>query len=83
VTYTVRWKRSALDQLAQLWLDAPDRSQVTAAVAEIDRLLATRPYDESESRPDDIRILFSPPIGVFFEVKESTRIVYVLRVWSF
>jgi len=34
--YTVRWKRSADSQLAQLWLDAQDRAAVSAAVGEID-----------------------------------------------
>jgi hypothetical protein len=82
VRYIVHWKRTALDHLAELWLDAPDRAQITAAVAEIDRLLAARPHDAGESRSDEVRIIFSPPIGVFFEIDERSRAVNVLRVWS-
>jgi hypothetical protein len=83
VTYTVRWKRSALNRLAELWLKATDRVEIDAAVSDIDRLLAARPDEVGESRSDLIRVFFSPPLGVFYEVAESQRIVNVLRVWSF
>ena len=81
--YIVRWKRSALSRLTQLWLDALDRTAVTAAVAEIDRLLAGNPHQAGESRSGELRVLFVPPLGVFFEVEEPARTVHVLRVWTF
>jgi hypothetical protein len=34
--YTVVWKASALDQLAEVWLQAPDRRAVTTATAQVD-----------------------------------------------
>ena len=81
--YTVRWKRTALDQLTELWLDAADRKRINAAVDEIDRLLAADPHEAGESRSDEIRILFCQPLGAFFEVDDGKREVQVLRVWSF
>ena len=81
--YDVRWKRSALNRATELWLDAPDRSEVTAAVAEIDRLLASNPREAGESRSDSVRVLFVPPLGVFFEIDDLKHTVQVLRAWSF
>ena len=81
--YVVRWKRTALERVAELWLDSADRNRVTDAVAEIDRLLAIKPSAVGESRSEEVRILFEPPLGVFYEFDESTRTVWVLKVWTF
>lgn len=81
--YEVRWKRTALDRVTELWLDAPDRTAITAAVDELDRLLARDPQEAGESRSESVRIVFVPPLGVFYEIDEATQIVHVLRVWSF
>ena len=81
--YTVRWKRTALDRLAELWLEATDRSAVTVAVDEIDRILAADPHGAGESRSESTRILFVAPVGVFFDVDDSRQGVDVLKVWSF
>jgi hypothetical protein len=81
--YEVRWKRSALDRLTEIWLETSDRAAVNAAVDEIDRTLAANPHDAGESRSEDIRVLFVPPLGVFFELHDDTKKVYVLKVWSF
>jgi hypothetical protein len=39
-----------------VWLDAPDRNAVTAAANEVDRLLATDPAGQGESRAACIRV---------------------------
>ena len=36
--YTVVWKTSAEEELAQLWIQAPDRAAVTQAANRIDAL---------------------------------------------
>jgi len=81
--YIVRWKRTALGRLAELWIEATDRSAVTAAVEEIDRILAADPHDAGESRSGQTRILFVAPLGVFFDIHDSSRLVEVLKVWTF
>lgn len=80
--HTVRWRRTALDRLAELWIEAEDRASVTAAVTQIDRTLAHDPHRAGESRSEQIRVLFEPPLGVFFEVEEASQIVHILRVWT-
>ena len=63
--YTVRWTRKArLQQLAQVWLDAPERNAVTAAANEVDRLLATDPAGQGESRAGGLRVLIVEPLLV-------------------
>ena len=81
--YTVRWKRSALARLTELWIEAADRTSINAAVEEIDRILARNPSETGESRSEDIRVLFCSPLGVFFEIDEARNAVDILRVWTF
>jgi mRNA-degrading endonuclease RelE of RelBE toxin-antitoxin system len=81
--YSVRWKRSALDQLTELWLDAENRAELNSAVDELDRLLGSSPHEVGESRTDVIRVAFCPPLGVFFYIDDANDVVEVLRVWTF
>jgi hypothetical protein len=59
--YTVRWKRTALDHLTELWLQSENRAEINDAVEQIDRLLSRQPVDCSESRSEAIRVLFCKP----------------------
>lgn len=79
--FTVEWVPSALNDLADLWNNAPDRSDVTAAADAIDYALAHNPQSVGEGRNDDRRILFIPPLAVFFEVDAANHHVIVLDVW--
>jgi plasmid stabilization system protein ParE len=81
--YKVRWKRTALDRLTEIWIGASDRSAINSAVEEIDRLLASRPHEAGESRSEDVRIVFCHPLGAFIEIDEASDTVHVLRVWTF
>lgn len=81
MTYTVTWIKSALDELAELWNDALDRPDVTEASNQIDSILRSNPYAYSESREQDLRIMFVPPLAILFEVREADRIVTVRAVW--
>jgi hypothetical protein len=81
--FQVRWKRAALDFVTELGLDSADRSGITAAVDEVDRLLTSDPENAGESRSETVRILFVAPLGVFFEVDEPKKTVHVLRAWTF
>jgi hypothetical protein len=81
--YTVLWKKTALDQLTELWLAAPNRAEINAAVEEIDRLLSADPHHAGKSRTATIRVIFCQPLGAFFEIVDDDRKVNVLRVWTF
>jgi hypothetical protein len=80
--YNVIWTQPAEQELAALWMAAPERSAVTAASSEIDRLLQTDPDRCGEVCFDTVRTLNVPPLGADFEVVEADRLVYVLTVWD-
>ena len=83
MTYRVSWVPAAERELAELWLDAPHRPEVSDAANEIDARLRVTPADEGESRAHGRRILLVPPLGVTFEVFPDDRFVRVLDVWQF
>jgi plasmid stabilization system protein ParE len=81
--YTVLWSPVAENRLADLWTSGPDRGPVAYAENYIDRLLRTDPNEQGESRSFGTRILFHPPLGVIYKVKEQDRTVTVLKVWKY
>ena len=81
MNYTVVWKPSAEEELTRIWMEAADRSAVTSAAGEMDRLLKTDPCHQGESRGGAMRVAFVPPLGVFFHVEEEDRLVSVVGVW--
>jgi hypothetical protein len=83
MTFTVLWVPAAERELAQLWIDASRRGEVSDAANEIDVHLGSAPLEEGESREKGRRILFVPPLGVSFEVFPGDRLVRVLHVWRF
>ena len=80
--YTVYWTPDAEQELAALWLASEDRESVTSAAQTIDQALATNPEVQGESREENVRIMFAPPLVVEFETIRADRHAYVLAVWS-
>lgn len=62
---TIRWEASALAELTDAWLAAgsQDRRLISAAAAQIDRLLQYDPDRQGESRAEGRRVLIAPPLG--------------------
>jgi plasmid stabilization system protein ParE len=80
--YTVVWVRSAQDDLANLWLNAPDRNAVTTATHAIDQALGENAPSKGSDLREGLRSLFVPPLRAIFTVREDDRIAEVLRVRS-
>lgn len=80
MSFRVRWKRVAQNQLAALWLDSTNRQAVTAAAHAVDTSLRRDPVSCGESRSGNRRVLFEPPLVVAFEVHEDQRKVTVISV---
>lgn len=81
----VRWSETARGELAKLWLrsDSVQRRLVAAAAHRVDQRLQANAENEGESRSDDRRIVFEPPLGILFRVDKHTATVHVLTVWKF
>jgi len=80
--YTVLWAPTAERDLAAIWMEAADRTAVASAADTIDALLREDAHLRGESRADNLRVLFAPPLGVDLEVLPDDHTVYVLAVWT-
>ena len=83
--YRVLWLQSVLNELTAHWLvaDSATRQAITAAANTIEQELRDDPEEKGESREEDERVLFAPPLGVTFEVDLHQHIVTILHVWVF
>jgi plasmid stabilization system protein ParE len=83
MSYRVIWPRAARNDLADIWLNAPDQNAVTAASAEIDRLLEDDPLHAGHPMLSSVhRRLAVPPLGVLYEVVEDDKRVIVEAVFA-
>lgn len=81
--YQIDWKREAEQELAAIWLAAPDRNAITFASATIDSILERQPLDVGESRTSSIhRVVFYRPLFVEYSVIEDDKKVIVQHVKS-
>jgi hypothetical protein len=85
VIYQVRWKRTAQEELADVWLTATsdDREAVTRAAQNLDQQLRIDAHELGESRPGDERIVFDSPLAAVFEVDQEHSVVRVLQIWRY
>jgi len=78
--YTVTWKQSAADRLAEIGISARDRRAVTEAADRLDAALRTDPARHGESRGSKTRVVIVVPLAVVYEVSEADRRVEILSV---
>lgn len=79
--FAVLWRPSTERDLADLWNNAPDRTDVTAAADALDAALSRDPLAVGESRGGTTRIAFEPPLAILFDVNLDDRKVVVWDVW--
>jgi hypothetical protein len=82
MTFTVVWKKTAEDALAELWIRHEHyRDALSDAANQIDALLRVDPQERGSPYIIPSRVLLVPPLGVIFRVIESDRLVRILQVW--
>ena len=82
MSYTVEWVQQAQNDLASIWLAAPNRNAVAAANARLDRLLARVPLRTGRQLTSSVhRRAYSRPLVIEFEVIEDDKRVLVQAVW--
>ncbi len=77
--YTVNWTQPAVNELADIWIQAPDRQAVTAAQHQIDQLLRMDAHLRGQECDGD-RVLQVWPLTVFFAVSPDDCRVDILSV---
>jgi plasmid stabilization system protein ParE len=78
--YTVVWRPSAEDQLAEIWMQASDRQAVTDAANSIERTLRNSPETKGVEFYGDWMIVEEPLTVVFAVYPDDCR-VDILHVW--
>ena len=78
--YAVRWLEDAENELADIWLNAPDRRAITTAQAAVDRLLAASPMSQGIELAEGLRRLTVAPLTVFYSIRQAERLVEVAKV---
>ncbi len=77
--YIVNWRPVALDQLALIWIQAPNRQAVADAAHRID--LALRIDPDQKGRPRNGYWLYSDlPLVVAYEIIPDDCMVRIVRV---
>ena len=79
--WTVIYRPPAQDELASIWLSAPDPQAVADAADKIDRILASNPLEAGESRGGNTRIIVEQPLTVLFDVFPDDGLVEVFSVF--
>ncbi len=79
--WTVVWNPAAEADLAELWIAAPDQIAVTQAANLMEHRLHRDPYTFSESREENSRVMFEPPLAISYDVSDDDRLVTVWAVW--
>jgi len=79
MVYTLTYTPAALDDLALVWVSAPDRQAVADASDRIDRELRVDP-DLKGLPQEDHRVYADYPLAVAYEVIPDDRLVRVIGV---
>jgi hypothetical protein len=86
VTFSVVWRQSVLDALADLYviLSLEEQDRMAAGVKTFNARVAREPFDVGEGREDDHdRIAFMPLLIIGFQVDPAARVVRVTGVTRF
>jgi hypothetical protein len=80
MNFTVTWHRESREELARLWLAAPNRRELSTAADAIDRELSRDAHLKGEDFYGD-RLFVSAPLAVVYMVSVDDCRVEVLDVW--
>ena len=81
MNWHVNWLPDTTQELAAVWLNAPDRNAVTRAAHLIDVQLQNDPENTGQPYTNGRRTLLVVPLGVVYRVLRSIRRVEVIHVW--
>lgn len=82
--YRIIWSVAARAELAAIWNAAPpsDDQLLIWVVADLAFRLERYPETEGESRYQNMRVTFSRPLAIWFEVVDANT-VWVEHIWRY
>lgn len=82
--HRVIWAAAARAELAAIWNAAPatDDQLLIWAASDLTFRLERDPENEGESRPNNMRVTFSWPLAIWFEVV-SANTVWIYHIWPY
>jgi hypothetical protein len=83
MSFTVTWLDEAVEEYFHLWSDPRLREAILPAGQRIEATLELSPNEVGESRPDNVRIIFEPPLAAIYEVFLYERKVNIIRIWYY
>jgi hypothetical protein len=78
--YTVVWTSKAQSQLAEIWLEAKNRSAMSLVADELDELLSWDPLTAGEALYQMTRLFVRAPLAIIFEVIPDDRLERVRAI---
>lgn len=78
--FTVSWRMEVKSDLAEIWMNAPDRRSISAAADRIDELLSHDAASQGMDVHEGLRALAVEPLLVYFSVSEPDRLVTIWAV---
>ena len=76
--FTVAWRHTALEELADVWTKAANRNEITSAVGTIERKLRENPHGFAEGEVEGLYFLAESPLRVGFTINDASRTVTVV-----
>lgn len=80
--YNVKWRKSALNELADIWLRAVDRDAVNRAVAEIESRLEESPSEWGRDVREGLRSFRWGPLRVLYYIVNEGKTVRIVAASS-
>jgi hypothetical protein len=81
VRYTVVWTLRAEKELAQVWLEASDKSQLSAVANELERLLRENDAARRASGVGNIGVLGIAPLSVAYAISDADHLITIFTAW--
>jgi hypothetical protein len=78
--FTVVWIEDAEGDLAEVWIDSPNREAIRAAVERIDRELDQAPTLYGTHLSEGLWTIYREPLKVFFTIDPINELVEVQRL---
>ena len=78
--FTVVWARDAEDGLAEIWIGANNRSEVTQAVTRIDSELSFAANEKGKPLSEGLRRLEMRPLVAVYSLSEADRLVEIVGI---